>query len=63
MWNGAGQLDESAISTTTTTTTTEHVQATAASSSSQGSLENLFHWQDTVMKEVGRSGDGHEGGG
>ena len=44
MWNGASQLDESA------TPNTEHVQA---SSSAEGSLENLFHWQDTVMREVG----------
>lgn len=55
MWNGASQLDESATSTTTTTTgtttTTEHVQQTT--SSAEGSLENLFHWQDTVMREVG----------
>ena len=49
MWNGASRLDESA-----TSTTTERVQATATSTSSEGSLENLFHWQDTVMKEVGR---------
>ena len=44
MWNGASQLDVSAISST------EHVQAT---SSAEGSLENLFHWQDTIMREVG----------
>ena len=56
MWNGASRLDESA----TPTTLSERVQATATSTSSEGSLENLFHWQDTVMKEVGRVARGTE---